>query len=789
MRYILSLRNSLIAFLIAFLTAFLTALLFLSNSVFAQDLPKNVVYVMDDFSGGLSTKHSPFNLKPNQATVLENARLSAEYGSLVKRAELESDGEMSDDEAGTGLHRLYLKDGTKLLIGTHGDEIEKRNETTNAFTTILTLSSGNYRWQFLTWNNVMIGCDGYNQPVKFDGTSDSATYLGSCLATDAGSGAGPDGVYTYKVSYYTASYEVLFNQASNSITVDDNDIDLTMIPIAPDSYGGEDVVGRRIYRTSDGGSDYKLLSNGQIANNTATTLTDSDTDAARGVAMPAGDATYTPPKGRLCLIHKNRLWFANDPDYPSRIYYSEDGLPDTFLSNSYFNIRPDDGDEITFAKNLLGLLTISKNNSIQKLNTRGDTPSSDWYITDPFSFVGCQAIYSAKNTPIGIIYLSGNGLYRFDGQYSSLLSDPVTPEIEDISEVNYSTCWGEYHNNRYYLSYTSKATGASDNDRVLIYDLVNNAFSTDLMTINAFCVFDSGTDSNVLYAVSSADGTIFAYRETLEEILHRKHSDFTGTFDDARYVPVKWGGDADNTEIELGWTETIDELSKTINTACGDVNRPDEAGSYVSQILYTEGASSLVKLYWNETLPSGGGDVTFQVKAHDSLESLCPLAWSAEFTDPSGSDISAVSAGDYLQYKINLSVVDLDYTPTVYSIGGYTVRLTYRKEGTVYESTVPLQYESGWFDLGYSGYIKQLKKIYCYYESESDGTLSIEFENLYGETDTFDIDLSENPAMYTEYFTNGMFGGEMFKLNIKESSLNDIKVRKIILVYDVQELI
>ena len=160
-----------------------------------------------------------------------------------------------------------------------------------------------------------IGTDGYNYPVKTNGTQ--ATYLGTCYAKDNGAGAGPNGAYTYKIAFYSATKTIITNIASNTVTVADNDIDLTMIPIGPDTILGEAIIGRKVYRSEvGGGGTYKLLTNGTIADNTTTTLTDSDADAALGGAYPAGDETWTPPKGKFCLIHKNRLWIANNLEFP-----------------------------------------------------------------------------------------------------------------------------------------------------------------------------------------------------------------------------------------------------------------------------------------------------------------------------------------------------------------------------------------------------------------------------------------------------------------------------------------
>ena len=405
-----AMRKTIIAFIILF-----------TSTCYAQEAQKDKVFVFRDFTGGVATKLSDVSTEKKYARIAENVRLNNPLTAISKRDQLYLYGTADPSEPITGMHRLYTSDPSKVLIVTHGDELEYGNDSTGNFTNILTFTYPSYRWQWLTWHDLAIGCDGYNQPVKTNGTD--ATYIGSLYAEDAGSGAGPDGTYTYKVSCHATSYSVGFDQVSNSVSPSNEDVDLSMIPIGPDTILGEAILYRKVYRNSVAApTTYQLLSNGKISDNSTTTLTDSDADGALGAeTYPTCTETWTPPKGKLCLIHNNRLWLANNPDHPSRIYYSEDGSHDLFDPLSYFDIRTNDGDEITFIKNLLGILRVGKTNTIQNIYTEGADPASDWSVSDPFSHIGCDAPYSAQDTPIGIIYLARarDGIYVFNGRTQS----------------------------------------------------------------------------------------------------------------------------------------------------------------------------------------------------------------------------------------------------------------------------------------------------------------------------------------------------------------------------------
>ena len=366
----------------------------------------------------------------------------------------------------------------------------------------------------------------------------------------------------------------------------------------------------------------------------------------------------------------------------------------------------------------------------------------------------------------------------------------MTPEILDISETNFPNSWAEYHKNIYYLAYTSAAGGGSTNDRMLLLDVITNAYMIDTFSVNAFTTFSSGDDWDVLYSVSSSDSTVYAHSETVHGIVHKRDVDFTGTWDDMRYIPTRWGGVAKSPVLEIANITVINDLSGIINNLTGDINREDTTGEYTSQVLEI-GAATFDKLYWHETIPGAGGNVLFSLRVGASSAACQGASWSSTFSDPTGSDISGITANTFIQYRIQLSTSDIDYTPTVYTTEGYAVKITFNTEGTSSEATIPLHWQGGWDDFGYPGYDKELTKIIVYhsYKENTAGTLNIKFTNFDGETDTFAIDMIENPETYTERFTNGKFLGELFKLDIQESSLNDIRVDKVIVYFNVNPML
>ena len=94
-------------------------------NVSAEDEQKNNIYVISDFSKGLNTKTSEFSLPRNQGDQCQNIRFSDELGSITKRNILNLYGTADATNPILGMHRLYLSDGTKVLLVNVDDKIYK----------------------------------------------------------------------------------------------------------------------------------------------------------------------------------------------------------------------------------------------------------------------------------------------------------------------------------------------------------------------------------------------------------------------------------------------------------------------------------------------------------------------------------------------------------------------------------------------------------------------------------------------------------------------------------------
>ena len=776
---------------------------------------------IDNFSPLLKSHVSKFLVEPGGAVTATNVRSNEEYGSLSKRPEMFLLGTEAT-AAIKSLYRYYESDETEHTIATYGTNVVTVSSTgTN--TILYDNASSAKRWSFITYRDLLIGMNGTDASKKWDGESgvtadtDGMRTASNLLADlgapfaelDTGTDLDASSWYQYKIAYYDGSNYTFSNARSNAILTGSNvyNIALTDIPLGPSG-----TTARYIYRTLGNASRAAVLADttfylvGTLSDNTTRTFADdvtddtADDDAAPVWSTVAGGTNTSPPKGKFSVITKERLFIANDPSAEfqalggkSTIYWSDVLNPDYFnYSVDYELIRPDDGDEITFVKNVLGILTIGKTRSINKFYTTSSS-SANWTVSNPFSNIGCVAPYSAVNTSAGLIYLGRHGLYSYNGQGSTLISDSVTDKIRDVLATNIEDVAGVYHDNRYLMAYTSIESGAAENDRILILDIIRNSYVIDTKEIDSFANFNSGGDFGTLYSGSSgSDGNIYAHSNDFNKLVYRTKSQFDlGTAADT-YV----GGTETSPILTLGddetWAESTDnwEDSGDKTWMVGSLT-----GTWTSPVIEIN-ASSLDRLFWNESLETTG-DATFAIRLGATAGGLS--AWSSEFSDPSGSDVSGVTANNFIQIRGSLSSSLYTETPSVFVSDAFAIKLLYKKEGTTGESSIVSLWESGVMDLGGGDLPKRIKEIHVFYEGTS-GTMTFEFDNAQGDTYSFDIDLSVDPTNTEddEYFgtaTDKIFvyippfdtvpTGRRWTYKIEETGTTQWKVRRIVTRFDV----
>lgn len=757
------------------------------------------VYVIEDFSKLLTSHVSPYLTPENGATVALNVRANDTFGSLSKRDDMLSYGTVGSF-AVTSLHRYYQADDTAIMMATGSDEIVSGNDSTGAFTTLKDGLTDGARWTWVTYKDLAIGCNGTDNCQKYDGhtqttantdgsrTADNLTAnLGAPFAElNTGTNLDASSWYQYKVAYYDGTTYSYSTAKSNPIKTGAAvyNVALTGIPL-----GDTGTTHRYIYRTLGAANRTTVEADttyywvATIADNTTTTLADTVTDAtADDNAAPtwstaSAGTNITPPAAKYALIHKERLFLANKASYNSYIYWSVVFNPEWYDAADYDYLRVDDGDDITFLKEILGKIVIGKTNTITNFDTR-DSDDSNWQFFT-WSFIGCPAPFTAVQSPAGIIYLGWDGLYLYNGETSKLISDVVTPEIRDILQSNLTNAVGVFFEGEYSFAYASVASGESINNRVLVFDTVRNAYTIDEKEVNCFAKWDSGNDYGTLYTGSSdTDGVVRGYTTDLTGYIVRYKTDFEEGTKDSLY----YGGTQNEPEVEIGWGIFIDDTTSIIqNTTMGQItmdavtfdaatiNRPGTTAYWWSPAIPVD-ADSYDKLYWNETL-GAYGNITFAIRSAATAAAVVEnnLDWSSEFSTPTGSDVSSETANDWAQLRSTFTTTDITYSPVLKTLDNYAIKLVYSKVGEAAETSINSVWESGFHDFESPTIPKRIWGINVFYEGTS-GTMTVGLDNERGDIDqSFTIDLSIDPGLTD---TDQYFGTSLKKIYKWQAPIN-----------------
>lgn len=816
------------------------SLLLSVSTCFAQQagggLPTDSFFVIDDFSKLLLSHKNPYNIGKEGAIDAYNVRANDQFGSLSKRTALNTLGTCGHSSAVTGLHRYYKSDATKYTVTSSSTFVDYISDSGSCTNLGGGYSSGR-RWTFITYKNWEIGTNGYDAPIKWDGkltttsnttgartAGDLVTNLGAPFAELlTGTGLTASRWYQYRIAYYNGTTYSYSTARTNPLLLGSSvySIKLTDIPLGPSG-----TTHRYIYRTTGQTTRANVIADTSfylvtdISDNTTTTFSDNVADGTITADNPPTWATVTatgsnatPPHGIYAFIHKDYIWFADDPSGTSygqsTVYFSQVLNPDYWLTGvNYFLVRPDDGDVITGITSFLGTFTVIKTNSISKIYTDVAATTS-WQLSQPYSFIGAVAPYSIQTTPLGIFYLGRYGLYKFDGQSSSLISDVVTKDIRDINPTNYGNVSATYFSNEYRMAYEAISTGAGANDRVLLFDIVRNSFVKDTEAVNVWSIYNSSDDFGALYSGSSdTDGNILAHSTQPTSLVVRYLTDLTaGTFD-GTYA----SGDNGDPTLSMGWTSTWATASGTWasqSTSTWQVQK--SPATWIGPIVQIN-ANALSKLYWNQIL-NAGGTATIAIRTATSAGGIPGASWSSEFNNPAGSDISGVTAHAFIQMRVTFTNSDFTTTPYLYVQDNYLIKLVYSQTGMVAETTVPSSWNTGWIDLvsgsnqaSFSNYPKTVKEIDIYYDvaQGATGTMSFNFQNLKGTNSlTFNIDLSIQQLTNPNYWGSGTshmyrwlspgngqtLVGDKFMISMSEPGISSWKIQRIVFRSDVNNYV
>jgi hypothetical protein len=172
------------------------------------------------------------------------------------------------------------------------------------------------------------------------------------------------------------------------------------------------------------------------------------------------------PHGDILLVHKERLWLTRDPNYPTRVYWSQVNYYNRYFTNGDADVvcwvpcGQNDGQDIT------GMVRYQDKLFVTKLN------QSYWIDGEPAD-TGSGTLNVAAGPTVGAydqktIVVCPDGYIRFFGpdgvwQYSDMLgtattgaqhiSKSIDSELDQISSNNKNKCCAIYYDHYYLLFY------------------------------------------------------------------------------------------------------------------------------------------------------------------------------------------------------------------------------------------------------------------------------------------------------------------------------------------------
>ncbi len=406
-------------------------------------------------------------------------------------------------------------------------------------------------WMFKQYKNFLHCTNGSYQalfdalgnlyPAKIANPTTAPTLADSGVAS---TGTSPDGDYfgyvSYKITWPNGhTYETGLSPASANVTVVTNKIAWTNIPVCPYAayYGTAPTIYRNLYRgPGTAGTIGDIYFVATIADNSTTTYTDDNTDAAIAASGASYIDDYEPQvDAKFLEYHYGRLHMI-DASNVHRLYYSEavSGLtaaenevlmPLAMLTNNWDDLRVAGFGEVD-PQGLIAwgvsLFIPLKHTWIRK---QGNDPDS-WSYKKTWATHGIAAPYTIdlSSEPMGIIGLSNAdggspGIAVFNGSSSDILAAPRLDYIleTDLNISAIANCRGKIVGRYYHLFYPSGS--ATDPDKHLVLDMRRGAGDIRISYWDGLESMSVDTDTQGKnFYIGGSDGIVRLQSGTTEDV-------------------------------------------------------------------------------------------------------------------------------------------------------------------------------------------------------------------------------------------------------------------------------
>jgi hypothetical protein len=348
-----------------------------------------------------------------------------EDGSLIgRRGTRQWNAASLGATAVNGATRQYFT-GNNQFLALIGGTVNLGNDATKTFTSSATgFTAGALGW-FVQYLNFVYFATTADAPQKWDGTSWTPMGVAAPAGTPAvavGAAGTPNGTYTVIVTFRTPTVESNGSPASAAVTVANQNVNVSGIPLGPTGTTARGVYGFK----NAVSSGYQLI--GVINDNTSTTFTVTTDQGSWTTALPT---TNNPPVTGAWLTaqFKNRLWKAGSAANPQRLFFSQIFVPESWNPLYFLDVPFTGGDVITALFVIGDILLIFGNTEIFLLI--GDTPFS-FILRRSYAQVGCPSPWAVDRVENTAVHLGRFGVYAFDTTQQKSLSDPIEPQFSGV---------------------------------------------------------------------------------------------------------------------------------------------------------------------------------------------------------------------------------------------------------------------------------------------------------------------------------------------------------------------
>jgi hypothetical protein len=590
--------------------------------------PNKIPFKIKVFDGGLNTKYAELNSPANQSPDLQNVHFDdfGAVGTVLGYTPVNSTPIASF--AIDGAHEYISSAGSRALIAACGGALYEWGGSTF---TAMSGSTGMYtagtRVEFTTVNDHAYIVAPSTNPYRWDG---SALYrvgvsgVTAEVATAVSSDSGLlNGTYQWALTgINTQNVEGDYTVITTEYSIASGQVALSNIPVYPDSFG---VGSKYLYRnTALGGSIFYRVTALSAAQ---TAYTDNASDAS--LLTEAPDDNGVPPQMAFIIEHRNRVFGAGNVVNRQRLYYSNQGAPQTWESTSYIDIGEGDGQPIT------GLAVYGNSIFVHKNDGKGHGSIWGLYMPDSLEVTGSENWYVSKvavaeggsghrsivayNNAMAFINRYGSYAYYGDGLAKSpafsavgvfpanSLSFLIEPDWLDLKDTLLSGAAAANYDNKLWFS-VPKGSSASANNRIYVYDYVRASNQGNDITGGAWTRMDgppvscfSMYDGDLVGGSSLANGYVYK--------LNTGTSAAGGAIDSYYYTVWLWGNDEhkDFTKVWrhlLLWVETSGQWNMNV-TYWTDFDQG--AGETDTVDLSSSGYAWDTTMIWDRT-PFGGGE-------------------------------------------------------------------------------------------------------------------------------------------------------------------------------------